>query len=68
MRHKIITATMLRPEKDDTYTVNYEFDDGVRGFDSGLSREEAERRANRVGQFEEIADTAHAVPIVVEQK
>jgi hypothetical protein len=67
MKHKIIDTKVLPPDEDGTYTVSYEFDDGVRGFDSGLSKEEADKRARRIGEFEEITNTEHSIPVTTEQ-
>ena len=47
----------MLPNENGEYTVNYRFDDGMRGFDAGPTKEEAERRAKRVGEFEELPST-----------
>ena len=48
-------AEVLPPEEDGTYTVQYLFDDGSRGVEPGLTKEEAEERTHYVGDRVEIA-------------
>jgi hypothetical protein len=53
---KIVRATVILEEDGTRYTVRYVFENGESAEFSGLSKEEAERRADRVGHYIQLPD------------
>ena len=59
-KYKILEAAVQPQLPNGSYTVSYIFEDGIAGFDPGLTKEEAYRRAARVGEYEEMIDEQDA--------